>query len=126
MTFPITLIYFLYKVPKVVQIPGLIEMNQLILDSLWKSEICFLMKGLVVIVKESGNPVEVDKELGGLEIVFHDQLFNFNFGVGNLVIQTDEGFALDIYPKSLHATVLMQTVYNAVIRHSGGFLKHVV
>ena len=35
-----------------------------------------------------------------------------------------EEFALGIDPKSLHATVLMQTVYNAVIRHSGGFLKH--
>ena len=37
-----------------------------------------------------------------------------------------EEFALGIDPKSLHATVLMQTVYNAVVRHSGGFLKRVV
>ena len=37
-----------------------------------------------------------------------------------------EEFALGIDPKSLHAMVLMQTVYNAVVRHSGGFLKHVV
>ena len=37
-----------------------------------------------------------------------------------------EEFALGIDPKSLHATVLMQTVYNAVIRHGRGFLKHVV
>ena len=36
-----------------------------------------------------------------------------------------EEFALGIEPKSLHATVLMQTVYNAVIQHSGGFLIHV-
>ena len=36
-----------------------------------------------------------------------------------------EEFTLGIDPKSLHATILMQTVYNAVIRHSGGFLKHV-
>ena len=36
-----------------------------------------------------------------------------------------EEFALGIDPKSLHAMVLMQTVYYAVIRHSGGFLKHV-
>ena len=36
-----------------------------------------------------------------------------------------EEFALGIDPKSLHATVLIQTVYNAVVRHSGGFLKHV-
>ena len=35
-----------------------------------------------------------------------------------------EKFALGIDPKSLHATVLMQTVYSAVVRHSGGFLKH--
>ena len=39
--------------------------------------------------------------------------------------QPIEEFALGIDPKSLHATVLMQTVYNAVVRHSGGFLKHV-
>ena len=37
-----------------------------------------------------------------------------------------EEFTLGIDPKSLHATVLMQTVYNAVVRHSGGFLKHMV
>ena len=36
-----------------------------------------------------------------------------------------EELALGIDPKSLHATVLMQTVYNAVVQHSGGFLKHV-
>ena len=40
-------------------------------------------------------------------------------------ISCAEEFALGIDPKSLHATVLMQTVYNAVIQHSGGFLKHV-
>ena len=37
-----------------------------------------------------------------------------------------EEFALGTDPKSLHATVLMQTVHNAVIWHSGGFLKHMV
>ena len=37
---------------------------------------------------------------------------------------SSEEFTLGIDPKSLHATVLMQTVYNAVVRHSGGFLKH--
>ena len=88
MTFPVTLIYLLYKVPKVVQILGLIEINQLILDPPQKREVCFLMKGLVVIVKENRNPVEVDEELGGLVVVFHNQLFNFNFIIGNLVIQT--------------------------------------
>ena len=36
---------------------------------------------------------------------------------------TNEEFALGIDPKSLHATVLMQTVYNTVIWHSGEFLK---
>ena len=64
-------------------------MDQLILDSLRKSEICFPMECLVVIVKESRNPVEVDKELGGLVIVFHDQLFEFNFGVGDLVVWSE-------------------------------------
>ena len=39
---------------------------------------------------------------------------------------SDEEFALGIDPKSLHAMVLMQTVYNTVIQHSRGFLKHVV
>ena len=82
-TFPVTLIYLLYEIPKVVQIPGLIEMDQLILDSLQKSKICFLMEGLVIIVMESGNSVEVDKELGGLVIVFHDQLFESNFSVSD-------------------------------------------
>ena len=38
---------------------------------------------------------------------------------------TAEEFALGIDPKSLHATVLMQMVYNAVVRHSGRFLKRV-
>ena len=37
-----------------------------------------------------------------------------------------EEFTLGIDPKSLHATVLMQTVYNAVIQHSRRFLKRVV
>ena len=32
-----------------------------------------------------------------------------------------EEFALGIDPKSLHAMVLMQTVYNAVVQHSEGF-----
>ena len=84
--FPVTLIYLLYKIPKVIQILGLIEMNQLILDSLWKSKICFPMECLVVIVKESRDPVEFNKELGGLVIVFHDQLFKFNFGISDLVV----------------------------------------
>ena len=55
-------------------------------DSLQKIEVCFPMKGLVVIVKESGNSIEVYKELSGLVIVFHDQLFEFNFCVGDLVV----------------------------------------
>ena len=37
---------------------------------------------------------------------------------------SDEEFTLGIDPKSLHTTVLMQMVYNAVVWHSGGFLKH--
>ena len=46
--------------------------------------------------------------------------------IGNDEMQVpDEEFALGIDPKSLHATVLMQMVYNAIIWHSGGFLKHV-
>ena len=44
--------------------------------------------GLVIVVKESRNSVEVEEELGGLVIVFHDQLFEFNFGVGDLVVWT--------------------------------------
>ena len=40
-------------------------------------------------------------------------------------LKTGEEFALGIDPKSLHATVLMQMVYNAVVWHSGGFLKHI-
>ena len=41
-------------------------------------------------------------------------------------LASDEEFALEIDPKSLHATVLMQMVYNTVVRHSEGFLKHMV
>ena len=37
-----------------------------------------------------------------------------------------EEFTLGIDPESLHAMILMQTVYNAVVQHSGGFLKHMV
>ena len=37
-----------------------------------------------------------------------------------------EEFALGIDPESLHATVFMQMVYNTVIQHSRGFLKHVM
>ena len=87
MTFPVTLIYFLYEVPKVVQIPGLIEMDQLVLDSLWKGKICFPMEGLVVIVKESGNPVEVNEELGDLVIcrVRAYSISNFRWKLGRLV-----------------------------------------
>ena len=36
-----------------------------------------------------------------------------------------EEFTLGIDPKSLHATVLMQIIYNAVVWYSRGFLKHV-
>ena len=43
-----------------------------------------------------------------------------------LELPPDEEFALGIDPKSLHATVLMQMVYNAVVQHSRGFLKHMV
>ena len=42
------------------------------------------------------------------------------------VLTHSEEFTLGIDPKSLHAMVLMQTVYNAVVWHSGGFLKHMV
>ena len=41
-----------------------------------------------------------------------------------MVMGPTEGFTLGIDPKSLHATVLMETVYNEVVRHSRGFLKH--
>ena len=88
-TFPIMLIYLLYEILKVVQIPGLIEMDQLVLDSLWKREVCFPVEGLVIIVKEGGNSVEVDEELSGLVIVFHDQLFKFNFSIGDLVVRSE-------------------------------------
>ena len=60
------LIYLLYEVPKVIQILGLVEMNQLILNSLRKSEIRFLMEGLVIIIKESRNLIEATKNLVAL------------------------------------------------------------
>ena len=78
-------VYLLYEIPKVIQVPGFVKVNQLILDPFRKSKICFPVKGLIVVVKESGDPVEINEELGGLVIVFHDQLFKFNFGISNLV-----------------------------------------
>ena len=87
--FPIMLIYLLYKVLKLVQILGIVKVNQLILDPFQKSKVCFLMKGLIVIVKESRDLVEVNEELGGLVIVFHDQLFELNLGISDLVIWTE-------------------------------------
>ena len=45
--------------------------------------------------------------------------------VGGIKWDRAEEFVLGIDPKSLHAMVLMQTVYNAVVQHSRGFLKHV-
>ena len=86
MTFPMALVYLLYKITKVVQILGFVKVNQLVLDPFWESEICFPVKALIVVVKESGDPVEIDEELGGLVNFFHDQLFNFNFSISNLVI----------------------------------------
>ena len=52
---------------------------------------------------------------------------NREIGKNMFTCPTEHGeeFALGIDPKSLHATVLMQTVYNAVVWHSGGFLKRV-
>ena len=70
--FPMVLVYFLYEILKVAQIPGFVKVNQLVFDLLQKSKICFPVKGLIVVVKESRDPVEVDEELGGLVIVFHD------------------------------------------------------
>ena len=42
------------------------------------------------------------------------------------MIACSEEFGLRIDPESLHTAVLMQTVYNAVIQHSRGFLKHMM
>ena len=84
--FQMVLVYLLYEIPNVVQVLGFVKVNQLVLDPFQKSEICFPVKGLIVVVKESRDPVEVNEELGGLVIVFHDQLFKFNFGIGNLVV----------------------------------------
>ena len=53
LTFPMTLIYFLHEIPKVIQILGFVEVNQLILDPFWKGEVGFPMKDLIVVVKES-------------------------------------------------------------------------
>ena len=76
------MINVLYKVPKVIQILKFVKVNQLILGPFRKSEICFLMEGLIAVVKESGDLVEIDEELAGSVIVFHDQLFEFNFSIG--------------------------------------------
>ena len=87
--FPMMLVYLLHKILKVMQISGFVKVNQLVLDPFQKSEMCFPVKGLIVVVKESGDLVKIDEELSGLVIVFHDQLFKFNFGVSNLIIQAE-------------------------------------
>ena len=84
--FPMMLIYFLHESLKVVYIPGFVEVNQLVLDPFQKGKVCFPMKSLIVVVKESGDLIEVHEELDRLVIVFHDQLFKFNFGTSNLVV----------------------------------------
>ena len=118
------LIYFLYEIPKVVQIPGLVKMNLFVLDSLRKSKIHFPMEGLVIIIKESGNSIEVYKELSGLVIVFHDQLFEFNFGVGDLVVQTEVNheffyeFIIVVKPGGLLIQVIHQVRLKVIESHS--------
>ena len=76
----------LYEILKVIYILGFVKVNQLVLDLFQKSKICFPVKGLIVVVKESRDLVEANEELGGHVIVFHDQLFKFNFGISDLVI----------------------------------------
>ena len=51
---------------------------------------------------------------------------HYNLELWHVDIKGAEEFTLGVDPKSLQAMVLMQTVYNAVVQHSGGFLKHVV
>ena len=46
------------------------------------------------------------------------------YPVKPFIIGGGEEFTLGIDPNCLHATVLMQMVYNAVIWHSRKFLKH--
>ena len=81
------------------------------------------MKGLVVIVKESGNPVEVNKELGCLVIVFHDQLFEFNFSIGDLVIQTKVNheffykFIIVVKPVRFLVQIVCQVGFKVVKSH---------
>ena len=53
----------MYKVLKVVHILGFVKVNQLVLDPFLKNKICFLKKGLIVVVKESRDLVEIDEEL---------------------------------------------------------------
>ena len=71
------------------------------------------MKGLIVVVKESGDLVEIDEELGGLVIVFHDQLFEFNFGIGDLVIwaKIDHEFFYEFVIVIKPGGFLVQIVY---------------
>ena len=118
------LINLLYEVSKVIQILGLIKIYQLVLDPLWKSERYFPMKGLIVIVKESRDPVEVDKELGGLVTVFHDQLFELNFGIGNLVVWTEMDhkffyqFIIVVKPGGFLIQVICQVRLEVIESHS--------
>ena len=82
------LIYLLLESLKFTQILGFVEIYQLILDPLQMCKIGFSKRGLVVVVKKSGDPIEFNIELGDVVIVFHDQLFKFNFGISDCVIWT--------------------------------------
>ena len=123
--FPMTLIYFLHKILKVIQIPGFVKENQQILHPFWKSKICFLMKGLVVVVKESRDLVEINKELSVLVIIFHDQLlFNFNFSISNLVIWAEidhelfDKFIIVVKPGGFLVQVVHQVMLEVIKSHS--------
>ena len=102
----------------------LVKVNQLILYPFQISKICFLMKGLIIIVKERRDLVEVDEELGGLVIVFHDQLFKFNFGISNLVVQAKIDheffykFVIVIKPGEFLVWVICQVRLKVIESHS--------
>jgi hypothetical protein len=76
--FPVTLVNLLNEVMKLIHGSGLIEMNQLILDSFQHGSICLPIERQVVVVEHSQDSVKVDEELCRLvtTVVFHHQFLS--------------------------------------------------
>ena len=60
------LIYLLHEISKLIYIPGFVEIDQLVLIPFLKCKVSLAVKGLVVVVEKSSDPIEFPKGLGSL------------------------------------------------------------